>query len=1096
MKNRIVNSCVGLFAAAMLAAAIPAAADEQRLWLRYPAVSPDGRHVAFVHRGQIYKVDAEAGGIAVPVTAGGHYSHGPVWSPDSHEIAFASDVNGDDDVYVTDSQTGQLRRLTWSSNGEVPTSFTPDGTAVLFTRAGLGDPVASLQTPLNGNPHLYRIELATDRSQLVLPNQANQAVWNSDGTQLLYSYNPSVDPLPRQHRVASNARQLWLYDAQSGKHTRLLDPDFDAFNPVWGQSGKTFYYLGEASGTLNVWRHDLATGEDHQITRFDDHPVRHLSVSEAGDIVFARGGAIHRIAAGTDTPHALAITMSEQRIGRQQRQKVTSTDEFVSSPDGAYHAVVANAEIFLVDRTGNYRQLTDTNEPEKNVGFSPDGGILVYAALRDGMWGIYGVDLRREQAGDRLALSYDEVPLVAGEENAYQPVFSPDGSKLAYVAQRREIKVLDLDTGDTVSLFKPDDYNTSYSDDDLWLSWSPDSRHLVVPWKRVPFDEVEAAGIVAADGSGPILPLTEDVTNIAGAEWSSDGTQVLALTPMYGLRTLDQQARFSDFYRVFMSDEARGDFLAAQEGTFAEGRDVAGNDDHIDEVTGWPGYAFQSQRRSYLEGRLTQDSAMHFYWRALQEGPYLLSVAVDMGMNLSVVVLDLTSGAMQELASLDGIEVEGVSYVPALQSLDVKTADSIITIPLHQPDQRRVAPFAVEHKRDPDAKRAAAFEQVWSDIKYKYYRSDVEGRDWDRIGSHYRSFLDSISSDRELASLIEEMFGELSASHLFVVHQPSRQGEGLHTETAALGVYPDHSYAGPGVRVDDILPGGPLDRQILEIEPGDVIVSVDGRMIDERGGIDRALDGLAGRQVTVGIVDGDGNLDGEAVERSVVVRPISLRDQQALSHQRWIDTRRALVEDRSRSCVAYQYLPAMDNDAYLSTYGRLLATSDETKAALIDVRSNDGGNLHRQLITLLSGEAYARVGRADRLSRVEPLDRWTKPSAVLVDTFAYSDGSIFPRAYQDLGVGIVVGDRLLNTGTGVDYVRSSLIPGLIYGIPVQPFRGMDGSYYENTEVVPDVEVAYDPNMANEGRDNQLEAAVDALMARIGSDSDCRPSSTQ
>lgn len=1072
--------------AAVLAAA-PAGAEEERLWLRYPAVSPDGRHIAFTHRGQIYRVDAQTGGTAVPVTAQGHYSHGPVWAPDSGEIAFASDVNGDDDVYVTDTATGHLRRLTWSSNGEVPTSFTPDGTGILFTSGGLGDPVRSLQTPLNGNPHLYRIELATGEKQLVLPNQAHQAVWNSDGTRLLYSYNPSVDPLSRQHRVATNARQVWLYDAQSGEHTRLLNPAFDAINPVWGPDESSIYYLGEASGTLNVWRHDLKTGEDRQITRFDVTPARYLSISDDGDIVFARGGALHRIAAGSDAPQELAVTIPEQRMDLRQRQKLTSTEDFVSSPDGAYHAVVANAEIYLLDRAGNHRQLTDTDEPEKDVAFSPDGGLLVYAALRDGLWGIYGVDLQRGQVGEQLALSYVEVALVTGEENAYQPSFSPDGSKLAYVADRREIKVLDLDTGETVMLFDAEDYNTTYSDTDLWMSWSPDSRHLVVPWKRVPFDDVDAAGIVPADGSAPIRPLTQDILNVADAAWSADGTQIVALTPMYALRTLDRLTPFGDFYRVFMSDEARGDFLATQEGTFGEPRETADADTSSEEETQWPGYAFQPERRSYLEGRLTTESAIHLSWHPLDEGPYMVSVAIDMGMNFSVVLLDLTSGAMQELASLEGVQIEGVSYVPALRALDIKTADSVITIPLLQPDQRTVTPFAVEHVLDAEAKRAAAFEQVWSDIKHKFYRADVEGRDWERIGRHYRAFLGSIASDRELAHLIEEMFGELSASHLFVMHLPSKQGEALHTQTAALGFYTDYAYQGAGVRISAVLPGGPLDRQVLQVEPGDIIASIDGKPIDVRADVDRMLDGLAGRQVVIGIVDGD----GQGIERGIVARPIPLREEQELSHQRWIDTRRALVDERSRGCIAYQYVPEMNNDAYLATYGRLLASADTTKAALLDIRSNRGGNLHRQLITLLSGEPYAKVGRENRLTRMEPLDRWTKPSAVLVDTFAYSDGSIFPRAYQDLGIGTVVGDRLLNTGTGVDYVRSSLIPGLIYGIPVQPFRGMDDSYYENTDVVPDIEVPYDPNMADRGRDNQLDAAIDALMAEIGTDSDCR-----
>src|SRR5690606_796536 len=130
-----------------------------------------------------------------------------------------SDINGDDDVFVADAQG--VRRLTWSSRPEVPTGFAPDGRSVLFTSRGLGDPEATRQTPINDTPQLYSVGLDGTGQRLVLPNQAHGATWNADGSKLLYSYDPSLDPVSRQHRVASNARQIWIYDRASGEHRRL-----------------------------------------------------------------------------------------------------------------------------------------------------------------------------------------------------------------------------------------------------------------------------------------------------------------------------------------------------------------------------------------------------------------------------------------------------------------------------------------------------------------------------------------------------------------------------------------------------------------------------------------------------------------------------------------------------------------------------------------------------------------------------------------------------------------------------------------------------------------------------------------------------------
>ena len=243
MKTILRLSVMALALAPVLG--IPAASAAEPHWIRYPAISPDGERIAFTYRGQVHVVDA-AGGVATPVTSQGYYSYGPVWNAETGEIAFASDINGDDDVYVTDFESGAVRRLTWSSSGEVPASFTPDGSGLLYTRIGLGDAVASLQAPLSRAPQLYSIDLGTDRTTLVLPNQARQAVWNRAGTELLYMYNPSFDPESRQHRVASNARQVWIYDRATGTHTRLFDPNYDALSPVWGPGERTIYYLGEA----------------------------------------------------------------------------------------------------------------------------------------------------------------------------------------------------------------------------------------------------------------------------------------------------------------------------------------------------------------------------------------------------------------------------------------------------------------------------------------------------------------------------------------------------------------------------------------------------------------------------------------------------------------------------------------------------------------------------------------------------------------------------------------------------------------------------------------------------------------------------------
>jgi tricorn protease len=1085
----MLNRGMAVSAMALLLAVAPALAQDENgrssmgekpIWVRYPAIAPDGETLSFTYRGRIFVVDAE-GGLAVPLTANGTYSYGAVWSADSERLAFASDLNGDDDVYTTDF-SGSLERLTWSSASEVPTSFAPDGQSLLYTALRLGDAEQSVQGALSSKPQLYAVDTASGRESLILPNLAQQAQWNRAQTRLVYTYNPSGDPDDRQHRVAPNARQIWTYDKISGTHEPVFEVDgIDRHNPIWSADGLTLYYLSEASGWLNVWKRDLASGAETQLTRFDGDPVRDLSVADDGTLAFSTRGRIYVQKPGATEAKAIELLTLEQRAGRRDNLYAEMVQDFVSSPDGELFGIVANADVFVQDGAGNFRQVTATPGQERDIVFSPDGSMLAYAALREHQWGIYAVALKGEDEQGGLAPSYAEIPLYIPEEgNAYVPRFSPDGTKLAFVADRREIQVLDLASGEVTKLYGEGDHFSQYRDGVMNFAWSPNSQDLLVPWRAMDGSEAHRVAIVPADGGSRAQPIGS-VPNLFGATWSLDGTQIIGATTLYGPRDSQLHAQSSDLYRIFLSEEARQDFLETAEGT------APGLDEAEDGTALARRYGPDQFRNSRLEGRLTagEDGLMTMW--PLPDLQNLLAVSAAGGDSYVLETISLADGSVTPFGSFEAPGLQALSFVRDLGVIDARVNGAILRVPLAAPDQIAMISSRLFYSRDADSARIAGFEQAWADAKYRYYDAEHEGRDWDAIGAKYRAYLSSIASDRELRELISAMYGELSASHMFTDYrgmEAARQDLGNNND--ALGVYIDHGYDGPGRRVAAILPGGPLDRRSIDIAPGDIIASVNGRDVPEAGGLDRLLDLNVGRPALVGVKDAETGDD-----RFYTVSPIDQNAEIALAKTRLIDARREMVARLSKSCVAYQYVPDMDEAAYLDLLGNLSAQRGIARAALIDVRSNGGGNLTRELITLLTGQAYASVGRNDGPQDVEPNNRWVWPSAVLVDSFGYSDGSVFPQAYQDDAIGPLVGDIVLNTGTAVDYVRSAVVPGLVYGLPVLPNRRMDGSYYENFVIEPEIHVPFNPNAAGLNTDPQLEAALAAIMAEIGADADCR-----
>jgi len=166
---------------------------------------------------------------------------------------------------------------------------------------------------------------------------------------------------------------------------------------------------------------------------------------------------------------------------------------------------------------------------------------------------------------------------------------------------------------------------------------------------------------------------------------------------------------------------------------------------------------------------------------------------------------------------------------------------------------------------------------------------------------------------------------------------------------------------------------------------------------------------------------------------------------------------------------------------YQRAFGEIFGELKDKQALIIDIRFNGGGNLHDQLIALFTGNTFAAfTNRDEQIVGLMPVNRWTKPSALLANAGSYSDGSIFPHLYQRQKIGPVVGTRVPGTGPAVWWMLT-LNNQIKYGIPQLGAKDFATGWFENQETVPDVYVDNDPDAINQGRDTQLEAAVARLL---------------
>ena len=230
--------------------ALSAHAQDNPLWMRYCAISPDGTSIAFTYKGDIYTVPAYGGKAAQITTNAAHDTH-PVWSPDGKQIAFASDRMGSMDIFVVDKEGGIPKRLTTHSGNETPVAF-KDADHLLFL-ANVMPSAEDAQFPSGQFQQVYEVSTTGGRPILFSSMPMEDISINQAGNALLYHDKKGYEDPWRKHHTSSITRDIWLCSLDGERSYRKLT----AFNgedrtPVWASDGKSFYYLSEEKGYSNV----------------------------------------------------------------------------------------------------------------------------------------------------------------------------------------------------------------------------------------------------------------------------------------------------------------------------------------------------------------------------------------------------------------------------------------------------------------------------------------------------------------------------------------------------------------------------------------------------------------------------------------------------------------------------------------------------------------------------------------------------------------------------------------------------------------------------------------------------------------------------
>ncbi|MGH9739527.1 MAG: LpqB family beta-propeller domain-containing protein [Candidatus Acidiferrales bacterium] len=329
-----------------------------------PAISPDGRSVAFVSNSDghfnIY-VGLVRGGNLVQITRDPNVESAPSWSPDGTTLAYAR-LNhwGTWDVWEVPALGGTSRRVIL--NAADPT-WSPDGHSLAYLNIADGAVWISGVSGENAREVTHPLPGGFDLG--------TQPRFSPDGTRIAFSARTSS---------GGPYGELAVADLNSGRTSQLTHDNALALSPAWSADGRYIYFASSRGGTINIWKISATGGKPEQITAGEGDDAD-LDVSADGKrIVF---GTLRQkigiarldlqVKPGQDSVKALTSDPARNQFGPAY------------SPDGAHLAFFSNLkgaeheEIWVCDSDGaNAAPLVQDARVNIFPAWSPDGRSILY----------------------------------------------------------------------------------------------------------------------------------------------------------------------------------------------------------------------------------------------------------------------------------------------------------------------------------------------------------------------------------------------------------------------------------------------------------------------------------------------------------------------------------------------------------------------------------------------------------------------------------------------------------------------------------------------------------------------------------------------
>jgi tricorn protease len=1031
-------------------------ADEEVLYARYPALSPDNQTIAFTWQGDIWTIPT-GGGEATRLTVHEAEDIRPHYSPDGRWLMFSSRRYNNYDVFIMPATGGSAKRLTVHSSDDFGSGWTPGSDSVIFTshrnsRRDIyavsiegGTPVGLATTPWE---HLYGGRISGDGTRLLFASGSGLSRWWRRDLRTamvadLYVQDRTVTPFTSARLTNHNGHDLW---------------------PVLNWETNDVYFVSCRGDWAQVFRTDLSGLEATPITSFDGDGVQWLNSNPQGtQLVFEQGFKIWHLDPSLPALRSVPIRIAtDERTNLIEHKRLTEDVEwFQLSPDGRKIVAVVHGELYLMPAEDPRlaRRLTETSARERFPVWGPDSRTIYYASDRNGNYDIFALDAT---TGEERQLARDSV-------DETKPLVSPDGRWLVFYRGLRQIIRYDLDK-DRESVWIEGPFLDGGVEMTTEYAWSPDSKWLAYTMGGPTFE----SNIYAADFE----------YNRYNVSLFVDWNYRPLFSPRGDFVYFTSNNRWDrGIYRVHLQprpiefDEAAIDSLFLDTGK-GEEKGSSGTGPGRDSLQAAPfEVTIDTSRIDLRREKMVRLDAPGESPVVTPDGKQLLFVAPVLGKpEIWSVRIDEDDPNLTQITRSGKAKTQ-LQVSPDGKQVFYIESGNILSCEIESAKCESL-PLCAELEVNTIENNRQKFREGWQMLNSYFYDTTFHGTNWDSVRARYQPVVDHIRSEEEFRNLFMELMGELRASHL---HIYSREpGPAPAVRTGCLGVDWDYGALRDDgmLRIGTVLPSSAAARAGLK--PGQVLLAVNDTPLGTTTSVHELLAGTTGRRVTVTVSDKPG---GKTMQ--VELKPESEGAENNHRYEAWIVRNRAIVDSLSGGRLAYLHIRSMNQPALERFEQELVNLAEDKLGAIIDVRFNGGGWTAVHILgTLIKSPYIMRTFRGEPPTSENKMrsKAWERPLALLINSASGSNAEIFAEGFRKLALGPVIGTH--TSGAVIGTSSYELIDGTTIRRPSWGAFTTDMVDTDLTPRQPDVVVEMLPDDYINERDPQLTRAVRELIDEL------------